>query len=352
MDVNLESWCILPTDFGDFRMYETNDEDVRLLSFSPLETIGDNPLVRIHSSCMASEVFGAKDCDCADQLHEAMKLIANEERGIIFHLQQEGRGHGISKKIQAVSCMQKNNLDTAESFEHLGFEQDVRDFKKTIEILKSLNITSVRLISNNPYKINYLTNNGIAVEIVHTHPKIRKENRDYLFSKNAKLGHTLPLDKGEKTGLIYFYHSDQKWGEFTNFSKHSIFIDGKIWPTVEHFYQAQKFHNTEFEEIIRREESPTLAKQKAHELLRVHPVQNWNNKKEEVMYRALEAKFSQHPELTELLMSTGNTLLVERSDFDNYWGDGADGKGKNRLGVLLMKLRKEMFIRNQVHNNG
>jgi GTP cyclohydrolase II len=342
MTVNKDSWCILPTVFGDFRMYDTHDEEIRILSLSPIENIGDNPLLRMHSSCIASEVFGAKDCDCADQLHEAMKLIANEGRGLIIHIHQEGRGHGLSKKIKAVSVMQKENCDTVESFVRLGLTQDTRDFTKPVAILKSLGITSVRLISNNPYKVNFLIQNEIAVEVIHTHPKIRKENRNYLFSKNAKLGHTLPLNEEETTGVIQFYHSDQKWGEFANFSRHAIYLDGKIWATVEHFYQAQKFHNTEFEEIIRLAETPTLAKQKAHEFLKKHPIPNWNKQKEEIMYQGLKAKFTQHPELEKLLISTGNLTLVERTDIDRYWGDGKDGNGKNRLGNLLMQLRTEL----------
>lgn len=341
MTNNYKNWCVIPTNFGDFRMYDTQEEGVRLLSYSPIENIGDNPLIRIHSSCIASEVFGAKDCDCADQLHEAMKLIANEGRGLIIHVHQEGRGHGLSKKIKAVSIMQTQNCDTAESFIQLGLVQDIREYSRAVEILKNFGITSVRLISNNPSKKQFLTNHGVAVKITHTHPKIRPENKDYLFSKNAKLGHTLPLDEEETTGVIQFYHSDQKWGKFSNFSQHAIYLDGKIWATVEHFYQAQKFHNTAFEEVIRLTETPTLAKERAHEFLKIHSIFNWNDIKEKIMYRGLQAKFTQHPELGELLISTENKILVERADTDSYWGDGKDGKGKNRLGNLLMQLRAE-----------
>jgi ribA/ribD-fused uncharacterized protein len=271
-----------------------------------------------------------------------MKLIAGEGRGLIIHIHQEGRGHGLSKKIKAVSLMQTKNCDTAESFNQMGLHQDIRDYAKPVEILKNLGITSVRLISNNPRKSNFLTKHGISVEIVHTHPKIRPENKDYLFSKNAKLGHSLPLNDEENTGIIHFYHSDQKWGEFANFSRHSIYLDGKIWNTVEHFYQAQKFHDTDNEEIIRLAATPTLAKQKAHEILECHPVPDWNERKEDIMYRGLKAKFTQHPELGKLLISTGNKTLVERADNDSYWGDGKDGNGRNRLGELLMQLRKEL----------
>ncbi len=347
MILNKDNWCVLPTRFGDFRMYDTQVEGVLLLSVSPIENIGNNPILRMHSSCIASEVFQAKDCDCADQLYESMKLIVNEGRGIIIYLYQEGRGHGLSKKIKAVSVMQKENCDTAESFVRLGLQQDVRDFSKPVKILHFLGINTVRLISNNPYKVNFLARNDIIVEVIPTHPKIREENRDYLYSKNAKLGHTLQLNEEETTGLIPFYHSDQKWGDFSNFSKHAIFLDGKIWATVEHFYQAQKFHNTESQEIIRQSETPTLAKQKAYKILEKQPAQNWLYKKEDVMYRGLEAKFTQHPDLSKLLIGTRYKTLVERSDTDKYWGDGIDGNGKNRLGYLLMRLRRKKLKQQQ-----
>lgn len=341
ISLDKENWCILPTRFGDFRMYDTQDDKVRVISFSAIEDISDNPLLRMHSSCIASEVFGAKDCDCADQLHESMKLIANEDSGLIIYIHQEGRGHGLSKKIKAVSVMQKEHCDTAESFNRLGLKQDIRDYTKPVEILNDLGITSVRLISNNPYKINFLKQKKIVVKTIPTHPKIRKENKDYLYSKNEKLGHSLPLNEEETNGVVYFYHSDQKWGEFSNFSKHSIFLDDKMWATMEHFYQAQKFQSTELQEIVRQAETPTLAKQKAYKLLKKHLSENWIDKKEDVMYRGLVAKFTQHPDLETLLISTQNKMLVERSDIDDYWGDGKDGNGKNRLGCLLMRLRRK-----------
>ena len=340
--MKLDNFCILPTVYGNFRMYDLQDENIRLLSYSPIEDVGENPLLRIHSSCIASEVFGARDCDCADQLKESMKIISSEGRGLIIHIHQEGRGHGLSWKIRAVSLMQKNNCDTVESFNRLGLELDPREYADIVKILKELNIQSVRLITNNPRKKDFLEKNGITVEIVHTHPKIRPENEAYLYSKNKKLGHSLPLDEPPTTEEIKFYHSDQKWGEFANYSNHAIFIDGKIWPTVEHFYQAQKFHGTEYEEFIRIQPTPMLAKQRAHEILEKFPALDWDKKKETIMYMGLEAKFTQHPELASLLLSTNNKELIEHSDKDKYWGDGGDGTGCNRLGRLLMRLRGEL----------
>lgn len=344
MVINYDNWCELPSEYGKFRMYDLQDENVRLLSYGPIENIkiNPNPLVRIHSSCIASEVFHARDCDCADQLHEAMKKITNEGSGLIIHLHQEGRGHGLSKKIRAVSVMQKENCDTVESFHRLNFDLDVRTYEMAVDILKSLNVLKLRLLSNNPRKRTFLEKNGITVETVHTHPKIRKENRAYLFSKNEKMGHTLPLNDEKDQGVVFFYHSDQKWGELANFSRHSIFVDNKIWPTVEHYYQAQKFVGTPYEEEIRVLETPTIAKERAHELLKVHPALDWEMRKEDVMYKGLYAKFTQHPDLKLLLLSTGNLTLAEHTELDLYWADGLDGSGKNRLGRLLMKLREEL----------
>tara|TARA_A100001037_G_C15075619_1_gene601577 strand:- start:308 stop:1279 length:972 start_codon:yes stop_codon:yes gene_type:complete len=322
-------------------MYDTGDEDVRLISMGDVESLGEQPLLRIHSSCLASEVFGANDCDCADQLHESMKLIANEGRGIIIHQHQEGRGQGLSKKIRAVRLMETDDLDTVEAFEHLCLDQDIRTYEPAVEILKSLEVEKVRLISNNPRKIQFLEKNEIQVSSVNTHPNIRPENADYLRTKNAKLGHKLPLNLITDAEEIRFYHSDQPWGELSNFSKHSVFLDEINWPTVEHFYQAQKFIEPELIEKVRLADTPTLAKIRAGEMKDLRR-NDWAELKENVMLRALRAKFTQHPELTILLRSTGDKRIVESTSDDAYWGESTDGIGQNRLGELLMTVRSEL----------
>ena len=190
----LNNWCHLPTHLGQFRMYDTGDENLRLVSYGDIHNMGDSPLIRIHSSCMASELFKSTDCDCADQLEEAMQRIASEKQGLIFHLQQEGRGQGLSHKIKAVSLMQKKDMDTVEAFEELHLKQDVREYQKVVDILLDLKIKSVRLITNNPRKKAFLQKAGIVVECVNTIPKIREENRDYLHTKKDKLNHSFNLD--------------------------------------------------------------------------------------------------------------------------------------------------------------
>lgn len=208
-----ENWCILPTPMGEFRMYDFNDERVSIVCMGKIGEQGPEPLLRVHSSCLASEVFGACDCDCADQLSEAMKLIATEGYGLIVYLYQEGRGQGLSHKIRAVHKMQRDGLDTVEAFDALGLEQDIRSYEAAVHLLSVLAISSVRLISNNPRKINYLERHGIRVSMVNTHPRVRPENTEYLRTKKSKLGHMLPLEVGDRFyDTIYFYHSDQPWG--------------------------------------------------------------------------------------------------------------------------------------------
>ena len=339
---NTERWCILPTPMGKFRMYDTGDEGTRLVSMGDIRQQGPKPLLRVHSSCMASETFGACDCDCADQLRESMKLIASCGRGLVIHLAQEGRGQGLSKKISAVGAMQRDGLDTAQAFEALGLEQDTRTYAAVVEILRSLGLDEVRLITNNPSKTRFLRQHGIQVETINTHPRIRPENCDYLQTKRAKFGHTFEVESHTAgDGDILFYHSDQPYGELSNFSAHAVFGDGRIWPTTEHYYQARKFEGTAREEQIRRCPTPMMAKQLAAQWRSLRR-EDWASVKEGVMLEALRAKFTQHPELRDLLVATGSRRLVEHTRLDAHWGDGGDGSGNNRLGVLLMTLRADL----------
>lgn len=336
----LDNYCDLPTPHGTFRMYDTEDELFRVVTFGDIKKLKNQPLVRLHSSCIASEVFESRDCDCADQLRESMKAMAHSGSGIIFHLHQEGRGQGLSNKIKAVYKMQSEAMDTADSFDAMNLEQDTRTYEPAINLLKELGISSVKLISNNPRKQKALESAGITTDIVPTNPIVRPENEDYLKSKNEKLGHRLPIEREQDIHTnIYFYHSDQTWGEFSNFSKHAVFLQGKIWRTAEHFYQAQKFKALPLQEKVRAAESPMIAKEIANKLEPEHLQANWKSLKEEVMKQVLQAKFSQHPELKSLLLSTGESKIYEHSPTDSYWGDGEDGKGLNRLGCLLMELR-------------
>ena len=140
---------------------------------------------------------------------------------------------------------------------------------------------------------------------------------------------------------IKFYSVANEWGEFSNFALYPIKLAGKTWPTSEHYFQAQKFEDKTYKEKIRKVSSPM----KSAELGRSRKVKikkNWNKIRDNVMYDAVFAKFTQHEELKELLLKTESAYLIEHTVNDNYWGDGGDGKGGNKLGKILMKVREKI----------
>ncbi len=140
---------------------------------------------------------------------------------------------------------------------------------------------------------------------------------------------------------IRFYTLNAPYGEFSNFSRHPITVDGVLWPTSEHYFQAQKFAGTPFEEEVRALPKPMLAAQMGRR--RDLPLRaDWEAVKDDVMLTALRAKFTQHPDLRALLLGTGDAHLIEHTANDRYWADGGDGSGRNRLGELLMQIRDEL----------
>ena len=141
--------------------------------------------------------------------------------------------------------------------------------------------------------------------------------------------------------IIKFYKVQEQFGCFSNFAAYPIEVDGKVWPTSEHYFQAQKFTGTEFEEEIRRVKSPMIAARMGRD--RSKPLRaDWEQVKDEVMRRAVLAIFTQHEELRDMLLSTGDALLVEHTRNDSYWGDGGDGRGRNMLGQILSGVREEL----------
>ncbi len=141
--------------------------------------------------------------------------------------------------------------------------------------------------------------------------------------------------------VINFYSTTGEYGCFSNFSRHSVFLKGKRWPTTEHYFQAQKFAGEPDEEEVRLANKPMLAANMGRD--RKRPLRrDWEGVKENVMLDALRAKFTQHEELKAILLGTDDAKLVEHTANDSYWGDGGDGSGKNRLGHLLMKVREEL----------
>jgi GTP cyclohydrolase II len=147
------------------------------------------PLVRIHSQCLTGDVFGSLRCDCRQQLELALSTIAGEGAGILIYEQQEGRGIGLMPKLQAYE-LQDAGLDTVEANEKLGFKADHREFALPAEVLKSLGISRVRLMSNNPDKVSALERAGIqVVERVPCEVVPSAHATEYLKTKRDKLGH-------------------------------------------------------------------------------------------------------------------------------------------------------------------
>lgn len=140
---------------------------------------------------------------------------------------------------------------------------------------------------------------------------------------------------------IRFYSRSDTHREFSNFAPFGIELDGAFWPTVENYYQAQKFTDPELQKSIRQAAKPTLAKSLAD---KARPVMrpDWDAVKDAVMYRAVRRKFELHPELKAMLLATGEEELVESAPTDTYWGVGRDGTGLNKLGQIMTRIRNEL----------
>ncbi|HTL88386.1 MAG TPA: NADAR family protein [Leptolyngbya sp.] len=137
---------------------------------------------------------------------------------------------------------------------------------------------------------------------------------------------------------INFYHLDKPYGYFSNFARYAIELKGKTWATSEHYFQAQKFVGTSHEEDLRQAKNPREAADMGRD--RNRPLRpDWEAVKDDVMREAIYAKFTQHADLREKLLATGEAVLVEHTKNDRYWGDGGDGTGRNMLGKLLVELR-------------
>jgi N-glycosidase YbiA len=148
------------------------------------------------------------------------------------------------------------------------------------------------------------------------------------------------------TDEIRFYHLQDAYGVFSNFARYRITLKGKAWPTSEHYFQAQKFAGTDHEEALRLIDSPMIAAQMGRS--RQRPLRkDWEQVKDDIMREAVWAKFTQHDDLREILLGTGDATIVEHTEKDSYWGDGGDGSGKNMLGQILMEVREK--LRQEVH---
>jgi 3,4-dihydroxy 2-butanone 4-phosphate synthase / GTP cyclohydrolase II len=191
--VALVAEASLPTRHGSFRValyHEANGR--RHLALIKGEVAHQGPVaVRLHSECMTGDVFGSERCDCGPQLEAALGYIGLADAGVVLYLDQEGRGIGLINKLRAYQ-LQESGLDTVDANIALGFAADHRDYTAAAEILKDLGIDEVLLLTNNPGKIQGLTDHGIAVaERVPVLVAPGRSNRQYLETKAARLGHLL-----------------------------------------------------------------------------------------------------------------------------------------------------------------
>ena len=184
----------LPTDYGDFRViaYESViDRETHVAMVKGEIGEGNDVMVRVHSRCLTGDVFHSARCDCGPQLDTAMQRIADEGRGVLLYLNQEGRGIGLANKIRAYE-LQDQGFDTVEANERLGFKADQRDYGIGVQILKDLGVRSMRLLSNNPRKLVGLEGYGLSVsEWVPLEIPASEHTRRYLTTKKQKLGHKL-----------------------------------------------------------------------------------------------------------------------------------------------------------------
>jgi len=186
----------LPTEWGDFQIaaYRSLTTDEEFVVLFKGEMKRDVPtLVRIHSQCLTGDVFGSTKCDCGRQLHQTMQMIQKEGRGAIVYQQQEGRGIGIVNKIRAYA-LQDLGADTVEANVKLGLAVDLRDYRQCAEILFYLGLCRVKVISNNPLKLQALEDAGLKIaERVSIEVDSTEDAADYLRTKKEKLGHLLDL---------------------------------------------------------------------------------------------------------------------------------------------------------------
>lgn len=198
--VSLVATAALPTRFGTFTIVafannKDHKEHVAIIKGEVVEK--ENVLTRVHSECLTGDALGSLRCDCRDQLITALELLEKEGEGIVLYLRQEGRGIGLLNKIRAYA-LQDQGYDTVEADEILGFSGDEREYDIAAQMLAALKIRSIRLITNNPKKIENLKQHGVRVvdRVPHIMPT-NQYNEFYLETKQKKAGHLLDVAKGK-----------------------------------------------------------------------------------------------------------------------------------------------------------
>jgi GTP cyclohydrolase II len=184
----------LPTPFAEFRVtvFRTPDEKEHVV-IALGDLSGEPPLVRVHSECLTGDALFSLRCDCGFQLQAALSRIAEAGRGAVLYLRQEGRGIGLGNKIRAYA-LQDQGRDTVEANHQLGFPADAREYGLAVDLLRHLGLCRIRLMTNNPHKLESLTADGIdVVERVPVESGRNPYNEAYLRAKADKMGHWLTL---------------------------------------------------------------------------------------------------------------------------------------------------------------
>jgi 3,4-dihydroxy 2-butanone 4-phosphate synthase/GTP cyclohydrolase II len=190
----------LPTGAGEFTIHlygqaEDNKEHLALVFGAPDAV--DQPLVRVHSECLTGDVFASQRCDCGEQLETSLAMMAKEGAGVLVYLRQEGRGIGLRDKLRAYN-LQEEGMDTVEANLALGHQADARDYALAARILEDLDVNHIRLLTNNPDKIEALSRHGVTVvDRVPLQGAVNAENARYLLTKATRMRHMLDLPEDE-----------------------------------------------------------------------------------------------------------------------------------------------------------
>lgn len=196
LSVVMETEANLPTKYGDFKIlaFQEKNSSKCHLALVKGKIKSDEPmLIRVHSECLTGDAFGSRKCDCGEQYAAAMEMIEKEDSGVLLYMRQEGRGIGLLNKLKAYA-LQDQGLDTVDANLALGFREDERDYKVSADMLKILGIRDIRLITNNPAKIEALERYDIkVVERVPIQMPLNKNDESYLKTKKERMNHLLDL---------------------------------------------------------------------------------------------------------------------------------------------------------------
>jgi GTP cyclohydrolase II len=338
--MKLVSKTVLTTALGDFDFMVFGDSHNKDPQLNECIVMGSgdyqnksNVLMRLHDRCITSEIFNSLHCDCRMQLEFALRMI-KEQGGLLIYTYQEGRNIGLAQKIKAYELRRTLNLNTYESHNYLNLPLDARRYDFVKDILNYLNISSVKLLSNNPEKEQKLKKLGVKViKMIDLSSEYYYKSLDYIREKALAMGHS-------GLGVFFYELNNHPESCFSSFYPVEIHLDEFIWKSAEQYYQAQKFDPNKNRDIFMQIVN-TLTPQQAAQIAeqnKAHYREDWADIKIAAMQKVVIAKFKQNAGLQEILLNTLERPIYENSP-DDFWGIGRDSKGKNYLGILLMETR-------------